>query len=234
MLGKHREWADLLDYRRSTGVRWPPAAFLGRLYNRRAADRLLGMLLAEHPEKIPTCLTIEGEEHVKRLAAGRRGVIVLAGHRGPFGLQTLVFDHCFGVDLASYVGKWSEKVPRSRLKRDRLIMRMPKFLVGREKGLLKYLLNGGWVNILNDRHQGPDRLVNAELRGRRVAISEFPFKVSLKHGIPLLFVGMTKPETGNRLLLRIDPISDFADPSGGVRKYVGNLEQASCRDPYCV
>lgn len=227
--------SNIQHFRKNIGCEESNLTFLTKYFIRRSSDAMLGRLLCESPEYYFSCIEIEGEEHVQKLTGLDRGVLVLGSHGGPVMLRSFLFWEKFGIPLGSFASKKSYIRNQNRqplLARDRLLKSMPFYSAGQEKKLLQGILGGEWVNMLIDYKLNSQHPVNCYIAGRHAALSEFPFRISLKYNIPILFTGIIRSQNSDKVLVNIQPLTDFNNPTEGLGLYVKNLEVLLKKDPY--
>jgi lauroyl/myristoyl acyltransferase len=193
-------------------------------------DWLFKDLIAENPQKYLQYVSIEGEESVRRLMEQDTGVLLIAGHFGPFFL-TLLFKEFFGIRTSSFASVDNKKYfTTSSKKKDKIISSNPIYAVGEETQMQEGLLKKQWIKFYNDVPVAKRRSHHSTLFGRNVYMSELPFKISLKYNIPILFIGVRKNKY--QYHLSITPLDDFDTQQEGLRKYMASIEKLLCRDPY--
>ena len=229
-----RSWPQLLRYRDITGCPDNKIFFLFNYFFRRSTEPILGMMICEKPEKFLPQIRITGGEHVTKLKDSAHGVLVIGNHGGPQLLQSFLFAQVFGVPLGSYTdrfNRWARERP-ALTACERIFKSQPCYRTGQEKALLKGLLSGVWVNMLLDSPLQQQLLNNCRLLGSDVALSQFPFRISLQYAVPLLFVGIERSAESGRILVTIEPIENFDNPLEGLSLYVEKLEKILRTDPY--
>jgi lauroyl/myristoyl acyltransferase len=187
-------------------------------------------LVAENPNKYLKYVSIEGKEYVRRLMDKDTGVILISGHFGPM-FRTLLFKELFGIGVSSFAtADNKKKYLNSPEKKNKIISSFPIYAVGEEKQFQEGLLRKEWINFLNDVPVEKRGSHNYTLFGKNIYLSEFPFKVSLKYNIPILFVGTTRIK--RQYHVSIMPMNEFHTQGEGLEKYIALLETLLCRDPY--
>jgi lauroyl/myristoyl acyltransferase len=193
-------------------------------------DRIFPHLLAENPEKYLQYVSIEGKEYVRELAGRNTGVILISGHFGPM-FRTLLFKEAFGIGVSSFSNAYlKDKVSNSLAKLHKVNSSYTYYAVGEEKQFQEGLLRKEWINFLNDLPLKKRESNNQTLFGKKIYLSELPFKLSLKYNIPVLFVGTTRIK--RQYYVTIMPINGFHTQQEGLGMYLALVEKLLCRDPY--
>lgn len=228
-----KEWKQLLRYKDLVACADNSLKFLVYFFLRRSTDLISGMMIVENPEKFLPNIQINGQEYVQKLKSNRHGVLVISNHGGPIMLQTFLFTQIMGIPLGSFtnrMSRWAKK--RSiLLEGEKVFKSLPCYRTGEEKSLLKGLLSGGWVNMLLDTPMAYEN-ANCRLLNRDTALSLFPFRVSIKHSIPLLFVGIVQSFKDGTIKVSIEPVENFSTSTQGLEQYAEKLERLLREDPY--
>lgn len=224
-----RNISSILRYRKAiekTQTRF----ILFKCFMSRNYDWLFQYLVAENPKKYLQYVCIEGEEYVRELMKKDTGVILISGHFGPF-FRTLIFKEVFGIRVSAFASVSNKNIFfTSSEKRDKIISSFPIYTVGEERQMQEGLLRKEWVIFLNDVPVKKRGSSHYTLLGKNVYMSELPFKISISHNIPILFVGVTKIK--RHYHVSIIPIKDFNTQQDGLKVYIALIEKLLCHDPY--
>jgi hypothetical protein len=222
---------NILDYKKALNNSQKNIVFLFNCFLNKTYDRIFPRLIAENPKKYLKYVCIEGEEYVRQLMDNDRGVILISGHFGPVFFRTLLFKEVFGIGISSFSSAGIKKYAlNSSAKIHKIFSSFPIYVVGEEKQFQEGLLRKEWINFPNDVPVKERGSCHHTLLGKNIYFSEFPFKVSIKYNIPILFVGITKIK--RQYYVSIFPIDEFCTQEEGLKKYIVLLERLLCHDPY--
>ena len=221
---------NILEYKNALKNHQKNIVFLFNYFLNKTYDRIFSHLIAEDPKKYLKYVCIEGAEYVRQFMNNDRGVILITGHFGPM-FRTLLFKEVFGIGVSSFARADSkEYLCNSSAKKHKIISSSPIYIVGEEKQFLEGLLRKEWIIFLNDVPLKKRASCHHTLFGKIIHFSELPFKLSIKHNIPILFVGTTKIK--RQYHLSILPIDEFYTQGEGLEKYIALIEKMLCHDPY--
>jgi lauroyl/myristoyl acyltransferase len=221
---------NIMRYKKAVNNSQRNIVFLFNCFLSKSYDWIFHHLVSENPEKYLKYVCIEGEEYVRQLLDKDTGVILISGHFGPL-FRTQLFKEVFGICVSSFASEDNKKYfKNSPEKKNKIIASFPIYAVGEEKQFQEALLRKEWINFLNDVPLAKRGSQNHTLFGKTIYLSEFPFKISLKYNIPILFVGTTRIKS--QYYVSILPIDEFHTQGEGLEKYIALLEKLLCHDPY--
>ena len=221
---------SIMRYKKAINNSQGNIVFLFNFFLSESYDKIFSRIIAENPKKYLQYVCIEGEEYVRQLMDNDRGVILISGHFGPM-FRTLLFKEVFGIGVSSFAGAGAKKqICNSSEKQYKIISSFPIYAVGEEKQFLDGLQRNEWINFLNDVSMKKRDSYQHTLFGKNIYFSEFPFKVSIKYNVPILFVGTTRIK--RQYHVSIFPICEFYTQKEGLEKYIALIEKLLCRDPY--
>jgi lauroyl/myristoyl acyltransferase len=221
---------NILRYKKVINNSQTDIVFIFNCFLSYTYDWLFHNLVAENPNKYLKYVFIEGKEYVRQLMDKDIGVILISGHFGP-PFRALLFKEMFGIGVSSFVSVgYKKKILNSSAKIHKINSSFPIYAVGEEKQFQKGLLRKEWINFLNDvpvKKRGPSQHT---LFDKNIYFSEFPFKVSIKYNIPILFVGTARIKRQYHVFIL--PIDEFQTQAEGLEKYIALIEKLLCHDPY--
>lgn len=221
---------NIMRYKKAINNSQRNIVFLFNCFLSKSYDWIFHHIVAENPDKYLKYVCIEGEEYVRKLMDKDTGVILISGHFGPL-FRTQLFKEMFGIGVSSFASVDNKKMYyNSSEKKHKIISSFPIYAVGEEKEFQKGLLRKEWINFLNDVPVEERDSQKHTLFGKKIYLSEFPFKVAIKYNIPILFVGTTRIKS--QYYVSILPIDEFYTPGEGLEKYIALLEKLLCRDPH--
>ena len=100
-----------------------------------------------------------------------------------------------------------------------------------EKKFLKHIKEGGVAAILIDLPIEKKSGGTVKYFGHPLKLSNFPFRIALKHKIPILFALFEKNDIGG-YSLRLTRAEVFKAPEDGLAAYVKLLEEKVKADPF--
>ena len=188
-------------------------------------------------EQMLPLVDIEGHEHVRRAAAGGRGVMYFAGHFGSWELQIMV--HALRYQPILMVARTLDN-PLIEGLIERIRTRVGTRVLPRQgalRELLRELRRGGSVGMMIDQHIQDRSAVAVEFFGRPAATTSAIASLALHTGASIIPV-FAVPLPGNRYRLIyeapiVPPDADDPDP---VRTYTQRcthlLERYVRHDPH--
>jgi lauroyl/myristoyl acyltransferase len=195
----------------------------------RARFRLWNQLCFAHPETTCASFSLTGLERVLDKGREGRGVILLGIHT-IVSVYGIILRH-LGVPLQILTTE-PDVLEHGRMPTDGLDTPRRRFIgshlsllpAGRsERALLRHLLGGGCALIVNDYPSPNGRGMALPLLGQEVTYSLFPFRLALRHDIPLLYCVHRVTAGGGIEISCIEP-PHFSDPGEGLRHYLAFLE----------
>jgi lauroyl/myristoyl acyltransferase len=221
---------SIMRYKKAINNSQTNIVFLFNCFLSKNYDWIFNHLVAENHDKYLKYVSIEGKEYVRQLKDKDKGVILISGHFGP-QFRTLLFKEVFGIGASSFASEDNKKYfTNSPEKKNKIISSFPIYAVGEEKQFQEGLLRKEWINFLNDVPVEERGSHNHTLFGKKIYLSEFPFKVAIKYNIPILFVGTTRIK--RQYHVSILPMDEFYTPGEGLEKYIVLMENLLYRDPY--
>jgi lauroyl/myristoyl acyltransferase len=221
---------NILRYKEALNNSQKNIVFLFNYFLNKTYDRIFPHLIAENPGKYLKYVCIEGEEYVRRIMDNDRGVILISGHFGHMFTQ-LLFREAFGISISAFASAEQRKIfCNSSEKINKIISSLPIYAVGEEKQFQEGLLRKEWIAFLNDVPVAKRSSHRRTLFGKKIYFSELPFKLSIKHSIPIIFVGITIIK--RQYIFSILPIDGFYTQEEGLEKYITLIEKFLLRDPY--
>lgn len=189
---------------------------LGREHFARLVSNLLaGVKLSQmSPEAVLARVTVEGLEHVHRLAAQKRGMVMLLCHLGNWELLAQVSPGLFGCPCGTVYQSLNNPFIDEAFKAQRA--REGLLLFARREGFfgaIELLRAGGSVGVLADQHAG-DSGVWAPLFGRLASSTPLPATMAMRTGAVFLPATMyTEPGGRWRFVIQapVEPVSRDAD-----------------------
>ncbi len=226
------KWNTYAKYKYAIGNNKNSMQFILNTFSRQTTDTILSMVLYKYPDCFSKYVIVEGEDYVKEFQRTNKGVLVIGNHGGPLMLQTYLFSKVFNIPLSSYSAPWLKSETYLSKEINQLVQQSPVYFTGEEKKFLKALLSGEWINILLDvdvnEHQSP----NCTFANHPIQLSQFPFRISLKYNIPILYLEIKRGGNGDKIQINIRPINKFSKPEDGLNKYVQFLESTIFSDYY--
>ncbi len=188
-------------------------------------------------EQMLPLVDIEGHEHVRRAAAGGRGVMYFAGHFGSWELQIMV--HALRFEPIVMVARTLDNPLLEGLV-ERIRTRVGTRVLPRQgalRELLRELRRGGSVGMMIDQHIQDRSAVAVEFFGRPAATTSAIASLALHTGASIVPV-FALPLPGNRYRLIYEAPIAPPDPDhpDAVRIYTQRctdlLERYVRRDPH--
>lgn len=180
--------------------------------------RELGRVAAEYPRipnlvRRPDLAEVDGEEHLRTLAARERGVILLTGHYGNFELLGAWLSRVRPVDFVvkpmsnPAVERWI-----SGLRRRAGIGQIP--LGAGIRAVYAALEAGRWVAMLADQ-DAHERGEFVPFFDRLASTPRGPAEIAVRRNVPILMGFPERRPDGGRVLTLVPPLwprTDVADP----------------------
>ena len=188
-------------------------------------------------EQMLPLVDIEGDEHVRRAAAGGRGVMYFAGHFGSWELQIMV--HALRFQPILMVARTLDN-PLLEGLMERIRTRVGTRVVPRRgalRALLRELRRGGSVGMMIDQHIQDRSAVAVEFFGRPAATTSAIASLALHTGASIIPV-FALPLPGNRyrLIYEAPIVPPTPDDPDAVRTYTQRctdlLERYVRREPH--
>ena len=221
---------NILMYKNALNNSQKNIVFLANYFLSKTYDRIFPHLIAENPKKYLKYVSIEGKEYVRQLMDKDMGVILVSGHFGP-PFRALLFKEVFGIGVSSFVSvDYKKTIFNSSAKIHKISSSFPVYTLGEEKQFQEGLLRREWINFLNDVPVKKRGFNHHILFDKKIYFSEFPFKVSIKYNIPILFIGITRIK--RQYYVSILPIDEFCTQEEGLVKYIALVEKLLGHDPY--
>jgi len=194
--------------------------------------RELGRVAAEYPRipelvRRPDLAELEGEEHVRTVAALERGVILLTGHYGDFELLGAWLSRVRPVDFVvkpmsnPAVEDWITK-----LRRRAGVGQIP--LGAGIRAVYEALDQGRWVAMLADQ-DAHERGLFVPFFGRPASTPRGPAEIAVRRGVPILMGFPERRPDRGRVLTVLPPLwprTDVSDPVAELtERHVALLEE---------
>jgi KDO2-lipid IV(A) lauroyltransferase len=193
--------------------------------------RELGRVAVEYPRipnlvRRPDLAEVEGEEHLRSLAALERGVILLTGHYGNFELLGAWLSRVRPVDFV--VKPMSNPAVEgwiADLRRRSGVGQIP--LGAGIRAVYAALDAGRWVAMLADQ-DAHERGQFVPFFGRPASTPRGPAEIAVRRGVPILMGFPERRPDGSRILTIPPPLwprTDVADPAAELtERHVALLE----------
>ena len=180
--------------------------------------RELGRVSAEYP-RLPELaarrdlIRLEGEEHLRAVAARDSGAIVLTGHFGDFELAGAWLSATRPVDFV--VKPMSNPLVERWIGELRARSGVGQIPLGAGiRGVYAALAAKRWVALLADQ-DAHDAGVFVPFFGRLTSTPRGPAEIAVRRGVPILMGFVERREGGSRVLTLLPPLwprTDVADP----------------------
>jgi hypothetical protein len=235
----HR-WKAIAAFARHGGGEIRGLRYIATYYAQWARDRVWCELFFEAHPVVRPHFRMEGGALLQEMSRNGKGGILLGAHYGPPVYRVMFKD--LGLDVRQVIG---EGIKRNLEAQDRLGLPFLKtarirafaetqdnYLARKsEREVLRGIRRGAWMLMFMDVPRLEPGGSTAEFFGRPVRYHDFPFKVALRYGVPVLFCYFRRDRRpGYRLC--IEPCGPIASAGEGVRRYASFFEGRIREDPY--
>lgn len=221
----------------ATSLGWPwhkiPGYFVAR-----NCRRLWGICCFEHAAYLRSRVSFEGLDSVRQALQARRGVIVVGMHANPSGLLILGLSQLdAGIAMlvnrenTSYLGRDGAFSDRAGLPKKISFLRQHALFLeaGRqERHWVRFALRGGISIVKIDFHL-PSKPSEMSFLEGRYRFSTFPFKVALRHNLPLFIATVGRHE--NRQKITFIPLPSGKSPEEHLAWYCAKTAESVLLDP---
>ena len=239
MFTKIRQWRCVMKFAKNIGNPLPGFLYVLRHFVQTGIDYVWGYLYYESIPELKQYFETENKKIIDAAYSDGTGVIVLSAHYGPM-VTTYMLNNMYGnikrpvtsdnFERWRKMSKYTIKPLRSRI-HEFLSNSKSSIVSGKsEKEMVMHVKKGGILFMYIDG-LGPVQGKDVDFFGLPLKPNFFPFKLSLRYNVPVVFCSLEKKINGG-YLLRITRCNAFSTPDEGYMQYVSFLKTIIGTKPF--